>query len=127
MLVIGIEGEQNRARAGARLRKRLQLNERAHGKRSHPFNFYWHGKEAGPAVGNGGETAHMLDDGNVGSEQRGMDRPGAIIDRIDVEGVDPDESYAGIDELFGQFPGQMRMAFEVLISAPVGVPTSVEK
>src|SRR6476659_2160288 len=56
-----------------------------------------------------------------------MDRAGSILDGIDVERIDADVSNAGVDELFGEFAGKMRMAFEILVGAPVRVPAGVNE
>ena len=51
----------------------------------------------------------------------------SIIGRIDVERIDADKRDAGIDERVRQFAGEMRMALEILIGAPVPVPTGVNQ
>jgi hypothetical protein len=69
----------------------------------------------------------VLDDGNAGAEQRGVNRTGAVVGGIDVKGIDADESRAGFDQRLRQFDGEMRMALEVSIGAPMLVPAGVEK
>src|SRR3954466_2006960 len=69
----------------------------------------------------------MLDDWDSGAEQRGMDGAGSVIDRIDVEGIDSDQRDAGVDELLSELAGEMRMAFEILVSPPVRVPACVNQ
>ena len=106
---------------------RLEPREGPHGEGAHSFYFHGDREESDAAIGNGGQAAHVLDDGNAGAEQRGVNGPGAVVGGVDVEGIDADKGYAGFDESFGQFTGEMRMAFEVLIGAPMGVPAGVEE
>ena len=69
----------------------------------------------------------MLDDGDAGAEERGVNGTGPVVRRIDVERIDPDQSDAGVHQLAGEPAGQMRMALKILIGAPVRVPTGVKE
>ena len=69
----------------------------------------------------------MLDDGNPRAEQTGMHGARSVIGRIDVERIDADEGDAGFDQLFGEAAREVRMLFEILIGAPVHVPTGVNE
>src|SRR3954463_562782 len=103
------------------------LRKRSHRKGPHSFDLHRHREKPGPAVGDRGEVAQVLDDWNAGAEQRGMDWARAIVGAIDVERVDPDESDATFEELFSKRGGQMRVAFEVLVGPPMSVPASVKE
>jgi hypothetical protein len=131
LLVLVIEGEQieheHEQEHEHDYEKKLKLHEGPHRKSAHPLYFHGHGEKARAAVGNGSEPTHVLDDWNAGAEERGMNGARSVVDRIDVERIDADESDAGCDERFGQFAGEMRMTFEILIGAPMRVPAGVKE
>lgn len=84
-----------------------------------------HGKETQPGVRQLLQAAHVLADGNVGSQQEGMGRPVAVGGVIDVVGVDADQGRARLGQKLGGGAGQKGMAFEIGIGAPVASPAGV--
>ena len=69
----------------------------------------------------------MLDDRNPGAEQRRVDGPRRIGRVVDVERVDADERRASIAQVRRRVGRQKRMSFEILIGAPVAVPSGVHE
>ena len=76
-----------------------------------------------PDAGNRIELAQMLDDRNAGAEQRRMHGPRAVGDVVDVERIDADEPRARVAQIRRRVGGQERMAFEILVGAPVLDPS----
>lgn len=73
------------------------------------------------------QPAQVFDDGNARAEQRGMDRPMAIIGAVDIERIDPSERRARGDKALRQRAREIRMVFEILVGPPVRVPAGMKE
>src|SRR5688500_12252425 len=69
----------------------------------------------------------MLDDRYLGAEQLGVHRPPAIVDVVDVEAVDPDETRPTPSQSLGEPRREKWVSLEVAVGPPVRIPTGVEE
>src|SRR6185312_1330271 len=73
------------------------------------------------------EIAEMLHDGNIRTEQGGVDRASTVARVVDVERVDPHQRGALVARILSRGAGEERMALEIPIHPPVPCPAGVHK
>src|SRR5258705_13769827 len=73
------------------------------------------------------KITEMLGDGDFIAEQDCMHRTRGIVRVVDVQGIDPDQHSAGLDEIFRSALCKKRMAGHVCIRVPMLVPTCIHQ
>src|SRR5260221_2858186 len=105
----------------------VRNSKSAHRERAEGFDLYRHGKELEARVGQLPQPAQMLHDGNLRAKERCMHGTTAIISIVDIIRVNTYQRRACILEIVRCICRQEDVILEVLIGAPVGIPTRVNK
>ena len=69
----------------------------------------------------------MLDNRDLRAEQGGVYRSASVGDIVDIVGVDPDQRGLRIYQELRRVGGQERVAFELLVAAPVPIPAGMHQ
>ena len=97
----------------------------AHRKGSEALDLDRHGVKPETQVGQHFQIAQMLAHRNLRAQQDGMHRAPAVPNIVNIQGINADKNRTLlIEPLCGRF-GQKRVAFEVLVRAPVSGPAGV--